>query len=315
MLVIGNLEGDMDYDKQILSIMAKLGKEVDKPVIFLSISSKTEEELKEYFEYGASKIYHVPVDSLETKDIKELMKQNFAVWNPSVIATGSNSKNKELASVLATMLEVGLVADCVEIRKQENTRKLVFSRAAINASVIADITCENSQLEMCTVKKDCFQEEKYPCEDGMIITVQPNNRVASEERKKLVEKTKKESFLNMLKLDRDIIIGVGRGAIHAIESIKCLAEKLGADIGCTRPLVDNGDMEFCQQIGQSGKNIKPKVYLALGISGASQHLVGITNAHTILAVNSDSNAPIRNFCDLFICENVDDFLNQILKEL
>jgi len=315
-VVIGDLHGDIEFDQQVTSIAASIGGHWNKQVLFIQLSDMSDGALGSYFDYGVDKIIKIDHEQLNMRQINDIILEEIKVLSPVLILTGSSKQNCEMATNIATALEIGLVAESIAIKMDQGDRKLRFSRAAISSSVIADIICDGCDIQMSTVKKDCFIAQCMPCDhqEKSIIHKVVKNHNANEVKYKLIDKVSIETVNERSKLDSKVIIGVGRGAIKFMPRIKKLADVLQAEIGVTRPLVDEGLALHSQQIGQSGKSIKPNLYIALGVSGASQHVVGMLNANKVIAVNTDEEAPIKKYCDYFINLNAEEFINNILKE-
>lgn len=128
-------------------------------------------------------------------------------------------------------------------------------------------------------------------------------------------KTKElKNTLNEINLSQyNIHFCIGRGAIQYVDEIYELARKYNACVTGTRPVVEDGILERDRQVGQSGKSVSPQIYVGFGVSGASQHLVGIRNSKTIIAINNDSKAPIFNFADYGVVANVEDIVRELIK--
>lgn len=314
--MIGDLHGDIEFDYQVTSIAAVIGRSWNKRVLFIQLSDMSDEALESYFDYGIDKIIKIDHDKLNIRQINDIITEEIKALSPVLVLTGSNKHNCEMAASIATALEIGLVAECIEIKMDQGDKKLKFSRAAISSSVIADIICDECDIQMSTIKKDCFIAQCIPCKHQektiihKVITVHKDNKL----HYKLINKMVIEPVNERVKLDGKVIIGVGRGAVKCMPRIKMLADLLQTEIGVTRPIVDEGLIPYSQQIGQSGKSIKPDLYIALGVSGASQHLVGVLNAKKVIAVNTDEEAPIRKYCDYFIHLSAEEFIDNILKE-
>ncbi len=234
---------------------------------------------------------------------------------PSLLMFLDNQFAKVVAASLSSRFESGLTADCIDVELDEYG-KFIFSRAALNDTVVARIKCINSNFQMCTIKKNsipipeaklenvCGKIEKF---DIKIDDELNNSSIEIIER--VIRKDENKIDLNSAK----VVLAVGRGvkSLETVSLIKKIAKKLNAEVIATRAAVEDGIIEKERQVGQSAISICPNIYFGFGISGASQHMVGIKNAKIIIAVNSDKEAPIFNYADYAI---VDD-LNNVLKEL
>jgi electron transfer flavoprotein alpha subunit/NAD-dependent dihydropyrimidine dehydrogenase PreA subunit len=224
---------------------------------------------------------------------------------------------RDLAPRLATRIETGLTADCTELGIDSYTGLLIQTRPAFGGDLMASIVCPEKRPQMSTVRPHSFkilehetsksiEIEIIDIEKGMDLT--KGFTVLSKEPVKREYPTIE---------DKKILIAVGRG-IGSDENIKLVrdfAESVDAGIACTRPIADKGLLPQYLQVGLSGKSVAPKLYIAFGISGSIQHLVGMQNSEYIIAVNRDENAPIFNVAHLGIIADLKLVLPEILKYL
>lgn len=235
---------------------------------------------------------------------------------PSMIIFQSDLIGKYLATTLSIHKSSGLVAECVEIQWRDN--QFVFSRTAMGDSVVAQIICKNSKVCLCTVNKNAlshninkkeFSELKIEnCDFDYLNVIKSNQRVLAinSEIEKQNENWKKTK----------IYFGIGRGVTTDVAmKIRLLAEKVGTQIVGTRAAVEYGLIDKCVQVGQSGKYINPEIYVAWGISGAAQHIVGIKNAKCIIAINKDKEAPIFEFADYCVNIEIESIIDELLEKL
>ena len=230
---------------------------------------------------------------------------------PDLILFPSNEWGRCCAAEAAVMLGGGLTADCVDIEWSPE-QGFIFKRAALSSSVIAGIVCINTKLAMCTVKENTFPEMTFSADEVKTIddSCKPEDVLDTPKRKiidiKPLRKTTSSGDLSGARL----VFGFGRG-LDDISLFKKAAEACGAEIAGSRPVVEAGRLEKERQVGQSGISVAPAVYVAFGISGASQHMAGIKNAKTVIAVNKDPEAPIFRYADYKIVEDCDLFLEEL----
>lgn len=301
---------------QIMSKAKNLARESQKVLNILCMGQYDETQFQTLANYGADMImFSKQTQQMSLKrrtDIASVVLQKVA---PEVILLPATDMGKAMAAILSTRFEIGLIADCIDMEFIED-KDFYFSRAALNASIIAKIKCINCEMKMGTIKKDVFIAEKVS--DQCSINVEhiecDEECEDNEERIEVLEVSQLQKVAKEIDLSQySIIFGIGRGAKenNVKERIMRLAERWGAIVVGTRPLVEEGLIEEELQVGQSGKNISPRVYICFGISGASQHIVGIKNAKTIIAINNDSNAPIFDYADYCIVEDI----NVVIEEL
>ncbi|CAI9084944.1 electron transfer flavoprotein subunit alpha/FixB family protein [Candidatus Methylacidiphilum fumarolicum] len=268
---------------------------------------------KDAIAYGADIVYQVVDPSLadyRSDPFTECLVQLVKKYKPEILLLGATSLSRDLASSVATFLETGLTADCTELTINLENRSLEATRPTFGGSLLCTILTLNYRPQMATVRPGVFPIP-LPNTDrkGMIIREQLQFNEASFVTKVLgfiPDPYKASERLSQA----DVVIGGGRGLKQAshFSLLRELAMLLGGEVGGTRPVVQAGWLEAERQIGQTGKTIRPKVYIAVGISGAVQHRVGIEKAGTIVAINNDPNAPIFDYADIGI---VGDFLEVI----
>lgn len=279
------------------------------------------------YQYGAQQIISLDVDSFllsytTAKVIAELARRK----KPALIMFLDTDKMKLIASQTATYIGSGLTADCIDIQRCND--RFIFSRAALSSSVIAEIMCTNCDIQLCTVKRGVFAQY---VDDTYEVSLSDKTY----QRLDFLDTEVKESLIKPIqsyvcqqerqdnRLDTaNIIFAIGRGVPpDSIESIYTIAKRFKAAVGCTRIMVENGFLDKSKQIGQSGRTVSPMLYIAIGISGASQHIVGMRKSKTIIAINSDPHAPIMNYADYGIIrdskeiiENLQNMKNEVVME-
>ena len=229
----------------------------------------------------------------------------------------ANEKNRELMAGIATRLDLGLTAECIEINYDKEKQRIVFTRTAVNDSTVANIITTGNVIQLCTVKRNVFEEKET--EEIVMEKIEMCQDDCEPEMKKSIakllskEEVKKETRQD--NISSNIIVGIGRGAVSSINKIQKIAELLHARIGVTRSLVDEGIFKKEYQIGQSGNAISGRTYIAFGISGATQHVVGIKNVKQVIAINRDKAAPIFKVADIAVVAEIDGICNCMLELL
>jgi electron transfer flavoprotein alpha subunit len=209
---------------------------------------------------------------------------------PAVFLIGASSRGRELAPYVAAKLGVGLAADCVEI--DMDGASLVAIRPALAGNVITRITYSDARLQMATLRRRVF-EPLIPDagRDGQVVTANPA-LLEDDIPTKVVEFVSREGQVNLT--DANVIVSGGRGVggSEGFEPVRALAEALGGAMGASRAAVDAGWVAYTHQVGQTGKTVQPDLYIAVGISGAIQHLAGMKTSKVVVAINKDAEAPI-----------------------
>ena len=262
----------------------------------------------EIYSYGVETLYEVH-DRTLSEFHPEVYADNIAQivirTEPAVILFGATPRGRELAPRVAARLDAGLTADCTGLSLDD--RNLFMTRPAFGGNVMATIQCTTFP-QIATVRPGAFPMPKpMNTGKGTVIYWQGTSRnykdiITSEIRREVGEDITKARILISLG------DGISRDSVQIAESV---AKKLGGTVSCSRRLVEKGWFPPSRQVGQSGKNVSPDVYMAFGISGAIQHLAGISSARKIIAVNKDPDAKIGEVADLLIVGDA----NAILREL
>ena len=220
-----------------------------------------------------------------------------------------------MASVLAMMLDGGLTADCINI-EYDKKDGFQFFRAALSDSIVAKIKCINTDYQLCTIKQNSFQIKKeLSYETGNIEYLKPEKEVKEALAQVISSKKIEKKSVSLVNAERLFCFGRGIGSKEESDKLRTLAKLCNAEISGTRAVVENELIEKEYQIGQSGICVSPKLYVGFGVSGASQHVIGIKNSKVIIAVNNDANAPIFDYSDYVIIEDCKEFLNCLLEKI
>ena len=275
------------------------------------------------FHYGAERVYLVEDDRLSpyrTAPFARAFVSLVQKYKPEIVLIGGTTCGRDLAGALATTLETGLTADCTGLHIADNGRNMVQTRPAFGGNIMAQIRCETRRPQMATVRPKVMEmptpdetmtgeliREELTIEDSEVLTT-------------VLEFIKSEQEdVNLV--DADIIVSGGRGLGKPdhFSVIRELAQALGAVVGASRAAVDAGWIPYPHQVGQTGKTVRPKLYVACGISGAIQHLAGMRTSDIIVAINKDPEAPIFKIAtygivgDLF--QVVPKFTEQLKRRL
>jgi electron transfer flavoprotein alpha subunit len=221
---------------------------------------------------------------------------------------------RDFAPKLAASLGTTLIPDCIGARKEGD--KLLFTRQMFQGKFAADVSFGGSGPLFATFQAGAFRGDQ--AKDGSGASVETVNLdVADGVIRNKPEDVFKEAKQAVDLTQAEIIVSVGRGIKEQknIEMAKQLAEALGGEIAASRPICDNGWLPMDRQIGSSGQTVAPKLYLALGISGAIQHIVGMKGARSIIAINKDAEAPIFEIADIAVVGNLFDMVPPLIEEI
>ncbi len=228
---------------------------------------------------------------------------------PNIIFLGATSIGRDLGPRLSARLNCGLTADCTKLEVIDGL--LNATRPAFGGNLMATIVCPNTKPQMATVRPGVFAAVKAGKCDK--VTYVKGVKLPTE-NVELVSEVKQVKNVENIE-DAKVLVAVGRGASSNIEQAKELATALKGTIASSRSLVDAGVMPSDRQVGQTGKTVKPELYLALGISGAIQHTVGMENSDYIVAINKDKGASIFSVADLGVVGDVNQILPLLLKRV
>ncbi|MGM0417793.1 MAG: electron transfer flavoprotein subunit alpha/FixB family protein [Thermodesulfobacteriota bacterium] len=235
---------------------------------------------------------------------------------PEILIIGASAIGRDLTPRVSFRLNTGCTADCTELDIDEEKELLISTRPAFGGNVMATIICPEHRPQMSTVRPGVMAvPEADKSKKGEIDEISVN--IKPEDTKiKLIDSVEKEMHCASIE-EAEKIIGVGAGAAddESMGYIKELAKELEAEIGGSRPCVEQKVIEHEVQVGQTGKNIRPELYIPCGISGAVQHTTGITNAKYTIAINKDPNAEIFKFANLGIAGDAKTILPALVKEI
>ncbi len=250
--------------------------------------------------YGADRVFLVDDPTLEvyrTDPYARILVELVRKYKPEIFLLGASTRGRDLAGAVATYIYTGLTADCTGLEIEEETNLLLQIRPAFGGNIMATIKCPDYRPQMATVRHHVF-EMPVPNEsrEGQIIRespVLPEDRIASKVLDLIVEKNE----VNLA--DAKIIVSGGRGlkGPEGFAILHELADVLGGAVGASRAAVDAGWISYAHQVGQTGRTVRPDLYIACGISGAIQHQAGMRTSKVIVAINKDPEAPIFQIAD------------------
>jgi electron transfer flavoprotein alpha subunit len=270
--------------------------------------------------YGCDEIHVVSHPELETylsrpygKILANLCKE----VHPEILLIGATHLGRDLSGVVATRLGTGLTADCTGLDIEEETGLLLMTRPTFGGNIMATIFCENRRPQMSTVrpgvmkkpakalsrKGHVLRHDWRPVEDALaqVVRFDPDATTLGE-----------QDIAGF-----SVLVTAGKGAcdVSAFPMLQELADLFGGTLACTRPVVEAGLMPYERQVGQTGKTVAPKLYIAVGVSGAIQHLVAIQNAEKIVAINTDEKAPIFQIADVGIVGDYRKIIPALIRQL
>ncbi|UOF90563.1 electron transfer flavoprotein subunit alpha/FixB family protein [Fodinisporobacter ferrooxydans] len=281
---------------QLLGRGRKLADKLETELSALVIGDHVENLAKEAFYYGADKVYWCDAPELKdyrTRPYSRVCLHVIEEYKPEIVLIGATYTGRDLAGAIATHLPTGLTADCTELDVEPDpSRLLLASRPAFSEKMVATILCKQYKPQMATARAGVFEAlPKDTSRTGELIKIS-NPMTESEIATRVLDFIQDEKRINLE--DAEIIVsgGKGLGGPEGFKLLQQLADELGGVVGASRAAVDAGWIDHDHQVGQTGFTVRPKLYFAIGISGAVQHIVGMQNSDVIVAINRDPNAPI-----------------------
>jgi electron transfer flavoprotein alpha subunit len=265
-----------------------------------------------------AKVYALESPKLEpyTPDaFAAALKQFIASKQPKLVLLPHTYQVRDFVPKLATAMERAAISDCIGYKK--DGRKLLFTRQMFQGKLAADVSFTCDAPWFVTFQNGSFRGDKVEAGSAAAPVETVNIEIADGVVRNKPQEVFKEAKQAVDLTQAEIIVSVGRGIKEQknIELAKQLAEALGGELAASRPICDSGWLPMDRQIGSSGQTVAPKLYLALGISGAIQHIVGMKGARTIIAINKDSEAPIFEIADYAVVGNLFDIVPPMIEEV
>ena len=295
-----------DLTIEMLGKGRELADKLQTELTAILIGNNVQDRANELIRYGADKVLLVDNPALERFQAEAYLGilHNLAMtYRPEILLMGSTRNGKPLAARLATRLDTGCVPDCARLSVDEN-RRLIGERITYGGNAVAKVTFK-SQPQVATVPARAFEKPPPQTRNGQVIKL---DMKIEEPKTQVVERKPLEtSSVNVE--EAEYLVCCGRGLEKKDDKVLLeeLANVLGGQVGCSRPLVEDRKW-FTEWIGLSGHKVKPKLYMACGISGVIQHVAGIRDSKIIVAINKDPEAPIFEIADYGVVGNLYEVL-------
>jgi len=303
----------------------ELADQLNTSVTAVALGSNLKNKLAPLGHYGCDTIYYIDDKRLAhytavpyTKILVNLIKKH----NPQIVLFGATINGRDLAPRISAALKCGLTADCTELKigdyefkniKHENI--LWQIRPAFGGNIIATIVSPDVLPSMATVREGVMKMTQPDTTKNAAIMEDKCDLKTTDFPTEILEVIRQAKSSNLKGAKIIVAAGMGVATKESLNLVKQLAEALGAEIGCTRPICDAGFLGKECQIGQTGVTVRPNLYIACGISGQLQHLTGITESKRIIAINTDPNAPIFKVAHYGIHGDLNNVIPKIIKEL
>jgi len=291
-----------DVSLELLSKGRRLAKELNGTLKAVVLGHKVENIAKETFRFGASEVLladHPDLEHYRTLPYSRIMNQLVDTYHPGIILFGATIIGRDIAPRVASHSKSGLTADCTELQiadikylREDYKNQLLQIRPAFGGNIIATIISPEVATQMATVREGVMRME--PLDTPVAGKIVPIDYVPTEwdELITIIEQHRQESKVNLKGASIIVAGGYGLGSKANFKLVTELANTIGAEVAGSRAAVDAGFVTPDRQVGQTGVTVRPKLYIAVGISGAIQHRAGMQESNKIIAINNDPDAPI-----------------------
>jgi len=304
---------------ELLGAGRRLAEQRGVELSAILIGNDLEKEADELFGRGADKVYLVESDRLADfldEPYSRIISRLIREYKPEIVLTGATAIGRSLIPRVAAEIKTGLTADCTELAIDEERGLLLQTRPAFGGNIMATIICEDYRPQMATVRHKVMKEAVVePDRSGEVIRIEVSDDELISRTRFLESVDELEYAVNIA--EADIIVSGGRG-MKGPENYAILQELAGlldGAVGASRAAVDADWIPYSHQVGQTGKTVQPKVYIACGISGAIQHLVGMQSSEIIIAINKDPEAPIFSVATYGMVGDLFEIVPALIKRL
>ncbi|SUY31741.1 electron transfer flavoprotein subunit alpha/FixB family protein [Clostridium perfringens] len=303
---------------ELLGEGRKIADKLGSKLTALLIGNKVQNLVEDLSRHGADEVLVVDAPELEhyttdgyTKAICELANAK----KPNIIFIGATFIGRDLGPRVAARLETGLTADCTSLDVDVESGDLLATRPAFGGNLMATIVCPDHRPQMATVRPGVFEKLPLGENDATVENIEIKFN-SNDIRTKIVEIIKEHKDIVDIS-EANVLVAGGRGigSEENFKMLKELAEVMNGSIAASRAAVEKGWVDKDYQVGQTGKTVRPNIYVACGISGAIQHAAGMQNSDMIIAINKDANAPIMKIADYAIVGDVNKVVPEFIAQL
>lgn len=304
---------------ELISKGKELAKILDTQVTAVLLGSEVGNLAEELASFGADAV--ITVDDLAlatymTEPYSNAMTAVIKQYQPEIVLVGATAIGRDLAPRVSARVHTGLTADCTRLEIQEETNNLMMTRPAFGGNIMATILCPEHRPQMATVRPGVMQCEKKQTVKSVKMEPFAVDGLEAAKNVEIVEIIKKINE-NVDIAEAKVLIAGGRGMGSAenFAMLEELAGVLGGTVAASRAAVDAGWQDKSRQVGQTGKTVRPNLYIACGISGAIQHMAGMEESDYIVAINKDETAPIFEIADYGLVGDVAKIVPLLVKEM
>jgi caffeyl-CoA reductase-Etf complex subunit CarE len=315
-----------DVSYELLSEGRKLADDLGSELYGILQGHNLSQSYPEIFRYGIDRLYVIDNEIFENNldDIyAKALVQVIQRFKPDIFLAGATGFGRTLIPKVAAIIKTGLTADCTSLAIDPEKKILLQTRPTFGGNVLATIVTRNARPQMATVRPHVMEKRPIFSEsaeggDGVNGRVEYIELDVSNFRTKYkLIATEKETGQSINLTDYDVIVSGGRGmgGPENFGLLKELADALGGVVGASRAAVDSNWISYPHQVGQTGKTVNPKAYIACGISGAIQHLAGMQTSDIIIAINKDPDAPIFKVANYGIVGDLFEIIPKLIKRI
>ena len=316
-----------DVSQELLTKGRKLADRLGVKLEALVLGDKLDGVEDQIFPYGADVVYKVEDPRLfpyTSNPHAAVLINLFKEIKPQICLMGATCIGRDLGPRVSSCLHSGLTADCTALEigdhtdpktGKEYTDLLYQIRPAFGGNIVATIVNPDHRPQMATVREGVMKKEiKDAGYKGEVINLDPKKYVSDEDFVvEIIDRHIEKSKVNIKNSPIIVAGGYGVGSKENFDLLFKLADTIGAEVGASRAAVDAGFAEHCRQIGQTGVTVRPKLYIACGISGQIQHIAGMQESAMIISINNDPDAPINKIADVVITGTVEDIVPKLIK--
>ena len=308
----------MNVALELLGVGRDLADTLNVPLSAVLLGSATDGIPQQLIHFGADQVYfidHPLLKQYQTDIYKKALVSLIDRYFPEIVLFGATTIGRALAPRVSACLQTGLTADCTGLTIDPEKRLLVQTRPAFGGNLMATIIIPNHRPQMATVRPNVMKRlEPQTSRTGKIIQVKDISLQAEDICTRILEVVHDaDTTVNLQEAEIIVSGGRGLGKAENFRLIRELADVVGGAVGASRATVDAGWIPSYHQVGQTGKTVQPKLYMACGISGAIQHLIGMQTSDIIVAINKDPNAPIFDVATYGIVADLFDIVPVLTK--
>ena len=304
---------------ELIGEATKLAKDLGEQVVAVLLGSNITDKAQELVQHGADKVVVVDDPMLEKYATEPYAKAITAVikaCEPEIVLYGATSIGRDLAPRVSARVHTGLTADCTKLAINEETKLLHMTRPAFGGNIMATIVCKNHRPQMATVRPGVMAAlAKDATRTGEVVNFKVDF-VPADMNVEILEEVK-ETKKTVDITEAKVLVSGGRGIGSAdfVPVLQEAADVLGGVVTGSRPVIEAGWLDKDRQVGQTGKTVRPDLYLACGISGAIQHVAGMESSEVVISINKDDNAAIFSVSDLGVVGDVKVILPKLVEAL